>query len=33
MNIEIVVQLAVLASIVVSGPSVIALLAIKKGNL
>nr|UTS57032.1 Ycf12 [Schizaea tenella] len=33
MNVEIVVQLAVLASIVVSGPLVIALLAVKKGNL
>nr|YP_009424025.1 conserved hypothetical protein Ycf12 [Schizaea elegans]YP_010444794.1 conserved hypothetical chloroplast protein Ycf12 [Schizaea dichotoma]YP_010444969.1 conserved hypothetical chloroplast protein Ycf12 [Schizaea sprucei]APT66045.1 conserved hypothetical protein Ycf12 [Schizaea elegans]UTJ90371.1 conserved hypothetical chloroplast protein Ycf12 [Schizaea dichotoma]UTJ90535.1 conserved hypothetical chloroplast protein Ycf12 [Schizaea sprucei] len=33
MNIEIVIQLAVLASVAVSGPSVIALLAIRKGNL
>nr|YP_010444691.1 conserved hypothetical chloroplast protein Ycf12 [Schizaea medusa]UTJ90207.1 conserved hypothetical chloroplast protein Ycf12 [Schizaea medusa] len=33
MKIEIVIQLAVLASIAVSGPLVIALLAIRKGNL
>nr|YP_010444723.1 conserved hypothetical chloroplast protein Ycf12 [Schizaea fistulosa]UTJ90289.1 conserved hypothetical chloroplast protein Ycf12 [Schizaea fistulosa] len=33
MNIEIAAQLVVLASIVVSGPLVIALLAVKKGNL
>lgn len=33
MNLEIVAQLTVLAFIVVSGPLVIALLALRKGNL
>nr|UTJ90125.1 conserved hypothetical chloroplast protein Ycf12 [Actinostachys digitata] len=33
MNVEIIVQLAVLASVAVAGPSVIALLAFKGGNL
>nr|YP_010463790.1 conserved hypothetical protein Ycf12 [Anemia phyllitidis]UUL71057.1 conserved hypothetical protein Ycf12 [Anemia phyllitidis] len=33
MNLEIIAQLAVLALIVVSGPLVITLSAIKKGNL
>nr|YP_001023684.1 Ycf12 [Angiopteris evecta]YP_009117747.1 hypothetical chloroplast RF12 [Angiopteris angustifolia]YP_009694139.1 hypothetical chloroplast RF12 [Christensenia aesculifolia]YP_009973833.1 hypothetical chloroplast RF12 [Danaea sellowiana]YP_009973923.1 hypothetical chloroplast RF12 [Eupodium kaulfussii]YP_009974013.1 hypothetical chloroplast RF12 [Marattia cicutifolia]YP_009992413.1 Ycf12 [Angiopteris yunnanensis]A2T316.1 RecName: Full=Photosystem II reaction center protein Psb30; AltName: Fu len=33
MNLEIVAQLTVLALIVVSGPLVIALLAVRKGNL
>nr|YP_009690640.1 conserved hypothetical chloroplast protein ycf12 [Lomariopsis japurensis]QEG57420.1 conserved hypothetical chloroplast protein ycf12 [Lomariopsis japurensis] len=33
MNLEIVVQLAILALIVASGPLVIALLAARRGNL
>nr|YP_009531778.1 hypothetical chloroplast RF12 [Leiosporoceros dussii]AXZ70950.1 hypothetical chloroplast RF12 [Leiosporoceros dussii] len=33
MNLEIIAQLTVLASIIVSGPLVIALLAARKGNL
>ena len=33
MNLEIIAQLTVLAFIVVSGPLVIALLALRKGNL
>nr|YP_009514464.1 hypothetical chloroplast RF12 [Lygodium microphyllum]AXG76061.1 hypothetical chloroplast RF12 [Lygodium microphyllum] len=33
MNLEIVAQLTVLTLIVISGPLVIALLAVRKGNL
>jgi hypothetical protein len=33
MNLEVVAQLAALAFIVLSGPLVIALLALRKGNL
>nr|YP_009668465.1 hypothetical chloroplast RF12 [Heteroscyphus argutus]QCW59240.1 hypothetical chloroplast RF12 [Heteroscyphus argutus] len=33
MNLEVIAQLIVLALIVASGPSVIALLAARKGNL
>jgi hypothetical protein len=33
MNLEVVAQLTVLAFIVISGPLVIALLAVRKGNL
>jgi hypothetical protein len=33
MNLEVVAQLTVLALIVLSGPLVIALLAVRKGNL